>query len=162
MMRGNASGTFIYIAGLLILAATTFFFFSQWKAIWLLLYLVLGLACITEKRALFIFFLANVVVALAWALKRGILDDQTLSIFLIALFGALGFVATGANLGRSRSDRKLARTKKDVTKKISKAMSADKKSKKTSTSRQKKAKRKTPPRQKVAGKRKAGKRRTRR
>ena len=131
MMRNNATGTLFYGLGLLVLAAATFFFFSQTKVIWLLLYLVLGLACITEKRALFVFFLANVVVALALALKRGILDDQTLSIFLVALLSALGFVASGASLGRSRSERRHARQKKDVTKKISKQLRADKKQKVT-------------------------------
>ncbi len=154
MIGDNATGKLLYVLGLLVLAATTFFFFSQSKVIWLLLYLVLGLACITEKRALFVFFLANVVVALSLALKRGILDDQTLSIFLVALLSALAFVATGAKLGRSSDERQRARTKKEVTKKIGKQLRADKKQKvagrkkatrrsarKTSSKRVKKARR---------------------
>ena len=114
-MAENHFGKFFFVLTLAVLAVTTLLFFSYWKLAWLLLFLVAGIACWTRTQALFIFFIANVILSLAWALKRGVLSDTTLAIFLIALLSALGFVATGAALGKKKTST-VAQAQKKGTK----------------------------------------------
>ena len=134
-MAENHFGKFFFVLTLAVLAVTTLLFFSYWKLAWLLLFLVAGIACWTRTQALFIFFLANVILSLAWALKRGVLSDTTLAIFLIALLSALGFVATGAALGKKKSGAASREGAKEAKKKGTKSVAVSAAKKKSPTKR---------------------------
>ena len=138
-MGENQTNKLLYVVGLAVLAVITLFFFSAWKLVWLVLYLILGLASLKKSERLFVFFLANVVLSLAWAIKIGALSSQTLSLFLMGLVSALGFVSAGANLGKKRREEAGVEEKKEEVKKTAKKAASKKSSGKKGTKKSSKA-----------------------
>ena len=102
-MGDNSFGKLMFVLGVLVIALLTLFFWNWWHLAWLVVFIVGGLLCWRWDKALFWFFLVNVVIGVLWALKLRALGDRTLILFLIALVSAAGFVASAASLSSGSS-----------------------------------------------------------
>jgi hypothetical protein len=149
-MGDNSFGKFMFVVGIVLLSLLTIFFFSGYKLAWLILFVVLGLLSWNSTHTLFWFFLTNVVLSAAWALRMGSINDQTLTLFILSLVCAAGFVSSASNLGScgscKTSPKEVKKETKVAPKKVAKKTAKKKSSKKTAkkkTSKKKVAKKKS-------------------
>ena len=134
-MGDNSFGKLMFVLGVLVIALLTLFFWNWWHLAWLVVFIVGGLLCWRWDKALFWFFLVNVVIGVLWALKLRALGDRTLILFLIALVSAAGFVSSAASLSSGSSNEGAGAEAASKSEKKSAEKSEAKKSSKRSASK---------------------------